>query len=155
MPSGFVRTKLRSIALAAAGAAILGACADVTGPTSLEAAHEKWLSRGPASYAFIIERACFCPQEGVGPVLVTVQNRAIESREYTTTGAPVPPAYADLFPAVDGLFEFIEAVRLQNPDRLEVSYDSTLGYPVRITIDFRYGVADDELFYTVSDLRAR
>jgi hypothetical protein len=91
----------------------------------------------------------------IGPVVVTVRNGAIESRHYTRDGAIVPAEYAELFPSVEGLFDIIETARREGAAQLDVSYDPTLGYPVRIAIDWHATHVDDEVTYRGSDLLPR
>lgn len=134
--------------------ATLTACGGATGPErELTAARALWAQREPASYSISVARWCECLPEMSGPVVVTVRDGLVESRHYATTGAPVPPTYADLFPSVDGLFERIEAARHQPVARLDVRYDPAFGYPVRIAIDEDAVMADDEVTYDAKDLR--
>ena len=147
----FLAMFVTAVAIAFAPAA----CSDATGPDDrLAAARRQWSSAGPAAYSVTLGRGCFCAQEVPSPVVITVRNGVIESRHYKTTGAPVSPAYADAFPDVEGLFDVIEDA-LENADRVDVKYHSTLGYPLEIFIDYIRNAIDDELAYMVTDLTVR
>ena len=140
--------------LAGSSVVMLAACSDATAPDEkLNAARRRWAQQGPASYSMVVHRSCECTPEGAGPVLVRVRNGAVESRQYTATGASVPASLADVFPSVEGLFQLIEDARRQRPNSLEVRYDATLGYPTLISVDFDRMIADDEFVYTASELR--
>jgi uncharacterized protein DUF6174 len=136
--------------------ATLIACSVATGPgLEFATARARWAQRGPGSYSITVRRSCECLPEMMGPVVVTVRNGVVESRQYTTNGAAVPSEYAELFPPVDGLFGVIETARRDGAARLDVSYDPTFGYPVRIAIDWHAVHVDDEVTYEAKDLVAR
>ena len=85
-------------------AAALAACGETTGPafvaSELAVARARWEARGPAAYEMTLQRGCECLPEWSGPVAIVVRDGAVESREYTRTGEPVDPGYANLFPRV-------------------------------------------------------
>ena len=140
------------------GACLLGpaACGNPTGPDSqLKSARAKWVSQAPAAYSYTVSRGCFCPVEAIGPVTVLVRNGVVESLKYTQTGADVPQQYRSFFPTVEGLFAQIDSARSQHVARLDVTYDSTLGYPTRIDVDVNRHTADEEYTYVASNLLAR
>ena len=60
--------------------------------------------------------------------------------------------YADIFPAVEGLFTIIDTAIKNGTKPLTTQYDPTLGYPTRIALG---DPAVDAPLYLVSDLRAR
>ena len=118
----------------------------------LTEARARWARVGPAAYSYTIQRSCECLAEGIGPVLVTVRNGIVESRQYTQSGAPVSPQYNDTFPAVEGLFDIIDGAMRNGTKPLTVQYDPALGFPTRIALG---DPAADGPLYVVSDLRAR
>lgn len=149
-----MRTRIGMALLATPLLDTLAACGAATGPQrELASARALWARRGLASYSIRVARSCECLPEMTGPVVVAVWDGTVESRHYATTGAPVTPVYADLFPSVEGLFGRIEAARRQRVARLEVSYDPAFGYAVRIAIDQDAVMVDDEVRYDAKDLR--
>jgi hypothetical protein len=100
----------------------------------------------------MIARSCECTAEMSGPVIVSVRNGVVESRQYTQSGATVASRYADVFPAVEGLFTLIDDAIRNGTKPLTVEYDPALGYPTRIALG---DPAVDAPLYIVSDLRAR
>jgi len=127
---------------------ILGACNNPMAPErELTVARHRWGERQPPSYSLTVRRSCECLPEMIGPVVVVVRDGQVESRHYVSSGEPVPSTYADVFPTVDGLFARIEDALRQGAAKLEVDYDPTLGYPLRIAIDYNATAADDEVTY--------
>jgi hypothetical protein len=148
------RAVLRAVLVAVAA----GACTDST-PTGLGfdfyAARSRWRARHPDSYAYTLERSCFCGHLVTSPVVIEVIGDAVQSRRYVETGAPVDPGLADAFPPIDGLFEIIENAARNGAAQLDVTYDPALGFPTQIAIDGRTNIADDEVTYRARNFAAR
>jgi hypothetical protein len=89
-----------------------------------------------------------------GPVVVSVRNGIVQSREYKSSGRSVPSEFVNSFPGIEGLFDQIANILRQKPARFEADYDPLLGYPTRIVVDFDRIVADDEFSYTATEFRA-
>jgi hypothetical protein len=125
---------LRALALAAV--LPLGAAACRAAPTEpgarLNTARVRWARTGPASYRITLARSCMCTEAMSGPVVVTVRAGVVTARVYERTGAPVDPAYAGAFPAVEGLFALVEEGVRSGARPAEVRYHPSLGYPTRI-----------------------
>ncbi len=141
------------LTLAVALTLALDSCGGATSPEDdLASARARWTRRAPPAYTFTMYRSCECLPDMSGPVVVTVRDRVVESRYYTSSGAAVPAPYAPLFPAVEGLFALIETAIRDGTSPLEVQYDRVLGYPRRIQL----GNPDvDAPVYHVTELRPR
>jgi hypothetical protein len=85
-------------------------------------------------------------------VTVVVRNGAVESRRYVSSGATVSAEYAQVFPAVEGLFTLIDDAIRNGTKPLTTQYHPTLGYPTRIALG---DPAVDAPLYLVSNLTAR
>jgi hypothetical protein len=145
-----MRMRLPSLLLLAT----LAACTDTSGPTPGDQIYEgnlaKWNSTGPASYQMVLTRACACtvPLEAV---LVVVRNKAVESRTFTATGTAVPTVRAPDFPDVAGLFDMINRAKGGGAIAYSAEYDSALGYPVTVFVNWTAGTIADDVSYTVTD----
>ena len=62
-------------------------------------------------------------------------------------GQPVEAPVADAFPPVSGLFAVIDDALLRGAHRVDVEYDHETGTPLRLSIDYDEGLADEELLY--------
>ncbi|MDX1440205.1 MAG: DUF6174 domain-containing protein, partial [Rubricoccaceae bacterium] len=56
-------------------------------------------------------------------------------------------------PTIDSMFDVIEFGFDQEADSVGVNYSTDTGRPDRITVDFRVGIADDELELFVEDFQ--
>lgn len=111
---------------------------------ALDEASVKWLAAGPTSYTISYERRCLCANSGVF---------VAEVRDGVTVS--VEPAVGiggdDELPlafTVPMLFAVVQAAIDRGAAAIDVDYDGTLGYPIRITIDNDRGADDDELVVT-------
>jgi hypothetical protein len=138
------------------GSAVL-ACSD-QGPESvdlgLEVAANRalWQTAGPATYVYEVERSCFCPVEALGPVRVQVEDGAVTRRTYTASGDTVRTPFADIFPAVDGLFDILERAIDQDAADVRVTWDPDTGLPLDFSIDYIANAIDEEVGYRIVDV---
>lgn len=123
---------------------------DIRSLTELERAAARWERNGPDSYDYAIQWICFCLDEHTRPVRVRVVAGEVVERTWVETGDPVSEPQAQAFTPVEGLFELLrEAYR--DEAQVEVTYDSDLGYPTLISIDYDEMLADDEISVVLVD----
>lgn len=143
-------TRRRLLLVLIASLALAGCDGELTGLTSDELqAWRRWIASAPSAYEFTLRRSCFCGQESLRPVVVSVRNGAVEALRYADDGAAIPLARAGEFPTIDRLFEIIAEARAWPKSTVRVEYDLDCGYPVNVSIDYDPGMADDEMFYSV------
>jgi hypothetical protein len=113
-------------------------------PPSFQAAQEKWHTRRVDDYDMEVDISCYCRWR---PVLVTVRNGRV------TDVQPVQVEDRDSVAAlnlsntgltVDGLFARVAEAYGRSSEHIEVTYDSSYGYPVRANVDHSAEVMDDE-----------
>ena len=121
--------------------------------SDLSAALRRWAGAAPPAYEITLRRTCFCPQEVVGPVVVTVRGGRVESRRYLT-GTPVDARFAESFPTVEGLFAFVDDAIRRRAAQITATYDSRFGYPANVFVDYEVNVADEENGFVVQEFRA-
>ena len=119
-----------------------------TGPvTELEAARQLWKSQQLHTYAFLLQRSCFCGN--THPLFVVVVNDKVAGVLDFQTTESVDPKLGE---TVDGLFTFIQTA-IDRPARLiRANYDEVKGFPTEIDYDGAAQIADDEIFYKISDV---
>ena len=142
-------------ALAAASVGLFG-CESLTGPGAererLRESRSQWRRQGINSYQMRQGNSCFCIPAVRGPALVTVRDGVVTSLVLVADGEPVPSQFASAYGTVEDLFDRVEDALDQDFDTVMVDYDAQLGRPVRINLDGRTGVADDELMISVDGL---
>lgn len=131
----------------------LAAC-DTFGPDGaerqeFETARAAWLRLGLEDYAFTYHRACECKPEWTRPARVIV--RAGRVSEAAADNHNLAVAAVEYYPTVDHLFKRIAEAFNNESDRIDITYDRELYYPVRLRIDPDLGVADDEYIVDLSN----
>ena len=140
--------------LAALALLVLGmACSDATGPgperpvTDLAAARERWRAQDLHTYAFILQRSCFCVN--IHPLYVVVLSDTVAGVLDFETFEPVDHQFGE---TVDGLFTIIQNAIDKPAQLIRAEYDATRGFPTEIDYDGAAQIADDEIFYRISDV---
>ena len=135
------------------------ACSDATNPaadpkiasdppvTDLAAARQRWKAQDLHTYAFILRRSCFCGN--THPLFVAVVNDKVAGVLDFQTTESLDPTLGE---TVDDLFDFIQKA-VDRPARLiRANYDAVKGFPTEIDYDGEAQIADDEIFYRISDV---
>ncbi len=121
----------------------------------LDNAIEKWESKKAQDYSYEFERGCFCPYFGKVEIVVFADTvYAVKDPETgedvtieTESGSvKILEFYPDYFPTMDELFETLKEASLK-ADEMKGSYDSEIGYPKEVSIDYYEDAIDDEVTY--------
>ena len=131
--------------------AVAASCRDAVGPhrgtTDLEAARQLWRAQNLHTYAFTLQRSCFCAN--VHPLYVVVLSDTVAGVLDLQTATSVDRQLGE---TVEGLFSFIQHA-IDGPAQLiHAEYDSARGFPASIDYHGAALVADDEISFRVSDV---
>ena len=115
----------------------------------IAAAEARWRAGGLKHYSFNSTVACYCIEGYSAPKRVTVRNGLVTSVVDRSTGASHPVAWRQ---PIDSLFVLARREAISLPSLLEVTFDSRLGYPRRLS----YGqqAIDAGGVITIDSLRA-
>ena len=117
---------------------------------ALDAARQRWEAADLGAYRLTLRRVCFCPSpDYTGPFEVTVAGAEVQS--VRLNGAAVD---AERGMSVEALFDLIDQAYERGAASVTVAYDPDLGYPTSIGIDYDVRMADEEIGYRVSEVRA-
>lgn len=146
--NGWRGVTLLTVALVAA------ACSDTTGVTedSLISHRALWEAAGLSTYQYDYRKQCECPPEELRPVRIEVHAGLVKRVRYLDNLLTAESLLPSNYPTIDDLFDYIDEVSRTNAASLVVTYDSTLGYPTLISIDFRRDLTEDEFTLRVSNL---
>jgi hypothetical protein len=126
-------------------------CSDAVGPgrdlADLERARQRWQSQHLHSYAFTLQRTCFCTN--VHPLFVVVLSDTVAGVFDLTTGSYVDMQLGE---TVDDLFTFVQNAISQHAQLIRVDYDAAKGFPAEIDYDGSAQTADDEISFRISDV---
>lgn len=136
-------------------ALILAACS-VAAPSEYDQNLSKWGDANITHYRFKLSLICFCVFTDQMPLTVEVKDGKVVSVT-NQAGETVLPSdnlyqYYEPYLTVDLLFSKLDAALAGEAEEVLVTYDSTHGYPVDVTIDYIKEAIDDELYIQISDL---
>ena len=127
-------------------------CSDAVSPTrktitDLELAEQLWHEQNLHTYAFTLQRSCFCAN--VHPLYVLVLSDTVAGVIDLETGTNVDRQLGE---TVESLFTFVQSA-IDRPARLiRAQYDAAKGFPTAIDYDGAAEIADDEISYRASDV---
>ncbi len=112
-----------------------------------------WNQQNIANYRYTFSNGCFCIPEARGPVVIEVRNGQTTSITSVATGEPVDPQFFQKYNTIPKLFNVIQDAINRRAFSLNVRYDTRLGYPTQIDIDYESQIADEELYLTIENFQ--
>jgi hypothetical protein len=152
--SGRVATLAACARVATAQAPRAGAAAG----DELRASWARWAAAGLSSYEYGYNKFCECHRDAPPETVVVVADGAIE-RVYHVYGdaereVPARDGSTDLYWTIDDLFRLIEGA-LERNATVRARYDSALGYPTAVFVDYDADFIGDEIDVRLTRLNAR
>lgn len=112
----------------------------------------QWDAAAIHDYSMSFQRLClFCPVEFLIPVRVIVRGDTIFEVTDLDTGAPVAEPAEGVFLTIDEVFDVIQLAIDQNAAEIDVCYNSTLGYPTDVSIDFSRSLFNDDTQFQIRE----
>jgi len=133
----------------------LVAAVPTTGPVSdamLQASQERWSDAQLASYRYRFRWNCFCTQDYVRLVDITVSHGVVASVTDARTGVPLGAQAATNYRTIDGLFDFVRGAVDGSAASVNGAFDARLGYPALVSVDYVANMADDEKGFQILSL---
>ncbi len=135
---------------------ILAACS--AGGSELSRNQTKWQDAGITHYRMQLNISCFCAFRDQMPLTVEVRDGQIVSME-NANGTQVLDTDANYeffapHATVDLLFADIEKAVSDGAESVTVTYDKTYGFPAEIAIDISQQMADEEMYYSITNFEA-
>lgn len=119
-------------------------CSDATGPvhqtTNLEVARQRWRAQNLHTYAFTLQRSCFCVN--VHPLYVLVLSDTVAGVLDLESGTTVDQQLGE---TVEDLFIFVQNAIDRRAEVIRVQYDTAKGFPTEIDYDGAAQIADGEI----------
>jgi uncharacterized beta-barrel protein YwiB (DUF1934 family) len=115
---------------------------------ALDAARAKWRAAKLGSYEYGYRKFCECHRDAPPETVVSVRDGKVVNVRHrpvgSTTEVPAAEKNFEYYWTVDGLFELIAAAEARHVE-VRAQYDSTVGYPTEIHIDYDKNLIGDEL----------
>ena len=108
-----------------------------------------WLDQNITNYRYTIERSCFCVEEARGPVTIEVNGDQVTITD-VATGAEGNEFFDDVN-TITKIYELLQTAAEEGADEITATYDDVTGVPLTLKIDKSFQMADEEMFYTISN----
>ncbi len=122
--------------------------AAVHADAALDAARVKWRAAKLVSYEYGYHKFCECHRDSPPETVVSVRDGKVVNVRHRPVGSTIEVPAAEknfeYYWTVDGLFELIAAAEGRHVE-VRARYDSTVGYPTEIYIDYDKNLIGDEL----------
>ena len=136
-----VRPRTIAMGMLLLGSLLASCSTDPTSPefarTELSTALKRWRSASLTNYTFRGVVACYCIVDYIMPMRVTVRQGRVTEVVDIATGGIRPTTFR---PSVDSVFGLVLREIAERPERLQVTYDPTLGFPRTLT----YGTPEND-----------
>lgn len=114
--------------------------------------YNKWLTKNMVNYEFNFRASCFCIDEWVREVKITVINDTVKSVLFTDNNLPPQELGIEQWPTINSLF-YLSKAALEEAELYEFKYDNTYGNPREISIDWNSQIADDEVVFFIANVK--
>jgi hypothetical protein len=125
--------------------------------SELEQNRARWAAAGLTSYEYAYNKFCECHGEEPPETVVNVNDGVIVRvhHKHADSGREVPARDGSLayYWTVEDLFDLLENA-VAGEATVRASYDATLGYPVRVYVDYRPDLVGDEVDVRLTRLQA-
>jgi hypothetical protein len=139
------------------GVAALLIIAPAFADAELDAARARWQTAALASYEYGYHKFCECHRESPPETIVSVRDGSVVGVRHRPVGSDVEVPAADknlgYYWTMDGLFGVI-ASALERGVQVRTVYDSRLGFPREIYIDYDDDFIGDELDLRLTSVTA-
>jgi hypothetical protein len=124
--------------------------------TTLNNNEAKWkAATANGNYDYTVQYGGFTAPEYRRPITVSVNNGQVSNMTYADTGEAVSAERQASVPSMSDLFQELRDAYKNNAAQVNVTYDATYGYPSSLYIDRSAAIADEEVSYSVSNVRVR
>jgi len=114
-----------------------------------------WSASGIDTYRYRFRWECYCLESYTRLVDVTVHRGVVVSVVDVQTGRALGPEAVADYRTIDGLFEVVRDAIDRPADAVRASYDTELGYPSVVWVDFVGPMIDEELGFRIYGLTPR
>ncbi len=120
--------------------------------TDLNEARQRWESQDIQDYNLRQRNLCFCGPEVNRLTEIDVRDGIAVGWRDVESGVPVDPQFQNSFRSVTRLFDLIQDAIDRDAVSIIVEYQTRLGYPFDISIDYDAAVADEEVRYETTQI---
>jgi hypothetical protein len=114
----------------------------------LAAAEAIWKRAPLRSYEYTLHYGAFVVDTECESL--TLRTRVINGVVMRTAGCQT---LRSSYSSVPMIFQFLRETLATHPDKIEVTFDETMGYPISVFVDPKSDITDDEFHFEVTDFK--
>ena len=107
-----------------------------------------WSKSTLKNYSFVVRKSCFCPD--LKKKFVEVKNSKVSSVKYIPSNEILTQEAINKEKVIPDYFSFIQDAIDREAHDINVTYNSTYGYPEKIKIDYTQKAVDEEMYYEIT-----
>ena len=112
----------------------------------------KWNDLNLSNYSYVFRASCYCINEWVSEVKVTISNDTISNVVFTSNDLSPTTLKPNQWHTIDELFDIAKAA-IDEAYTYKVEYNNALfGHPTMIDIDWAENTADDEVTFFINNV---
>ena len=120
--------------------------------SELDQNRKKWTSAMVSDYQFNFRWKCFCSEEYVTLVNITVRESRIDGVAFVEGDVSVAIEDLKRYRTIKGLFDLLQEGVDKHAHSISADYHSELGYPVKASIDYEEYTVDEEKGFEIDSL---
>ena len=105
-----------------------------------------------SNYQFNFRWICFCGEDYIKPVNISVRENRIDSAAFVEGDVPIAIEGLERYRTIGGLFDLLQAGIDKKAHSISAKYHSELGYPIDVWIDYEEYTVDEELGFEINSL---
>jgi Family of unknown function (DUF6174) len=143
-----MRRSLLAVIALLTGATTLAHAQGVCFADQLAAAEAMWKRAPLRSYEYTLHYGAFVVDTECESL--TLRTRVVNGLVMRTAGCQT---LRSSYSSVPMIFQFLKETLATHPDKIEVTFDETMGYPVSVFVDPKSDITDDEFHFEVTDFK--
>lgn len=90
---------------------------------------ENWVALNLHNYRFVFQQYCYCADDYLYEMVVSVENGKVNSVQYAANNEDVPQYVFDSVPSIEDIFMGIAETRVEGFTTVNVAYDQNFSFP--------------------------
>lgn len=111
---------------------------------------KSWAALNLENYSFVFQQYCYCSDEYLYEMIVSVENGSVSRVQYLENYADVPSHVFYSVPSIEDIFMGIAEIRVEGLTTVDVAYDQNYSYPNSIYFVNNPQTDTDDVSYQIS-----
>ena len=114
-----------------------------------------WVAQNLENYSFVFQQYCYCSDDYLYAMIVTVENGVVSRVQYLENNQDVPTYVFESVPSIEDLFFGIAEIRVEGLTTVNVAYDQNFSFPNDVYFVNNPQTEIDDVSYQISNFAVR